>query len=194
MLKAIHKEFDEISNPFAKRLEGSYIDQESIKDFREHERRHPAFGGGSALEWFDHRDNWIIELDTVREFGVVIFGPPPTELINPITIDDLRWAVINEIRSRTWAYESHSPEWLLPRYYQAFEVETICRALCTLATSKLPSKPQAIVWANNNLPQKWRKLIEASQIWRDDLENDASTVSEVQAFVRWAAAIDNSKS
>ena len=71
-LRGAHERFRELPNPYAKRLEGSYIGCKAIKDFDEDEHLHPAFGTDSPLEWFNHRDNWIIEHHVVREFGVVI--------------------------------------------------------------------------------------------------------------------------
>jgi len=66
-------------------------------------------------------------------------------------------------------------------------VETMCRALYTLARSELISKPRAVAWALATLPEPWRALVARSQVWRIDTTTDLSIVPEVMCFVRWAA-------
>jgi hypothetical protein len=66
-----------------------------------------------------------------REHGVVVTGPDPRDLIDPITPDDLRAAVLTSMLD-DWASRLE-PEadlaWLRPRNYQAFAVLTMCRDL-----------------------------------------------------------------
>ena len=126
----------------------------------------------------------------VREHGVVLAGPDPKTLIDPISVDEIRSAVIGEFRSRMehWAGGNKPPKWLGPRYYQAFEIETICRAIYTLEFGELPTKPQAVAWARGALPEPWRSLVEWSQGHRADKTEDPSMIAEVMRFVRWAVS------
>jgi hypothetical protein len=87
-----------------------------------------------------------------------------------------------------WAGGNRSPKWLGPRYYQAFEIETICRALFTLEFGELPTKPQAVAWALGAVPREWRSLVEWSQEHRADKTEDPSMIPDVMRFVRWAAS------
>jgi hypothetical protein len=64
----------------------------------------------------------------------------------------------------------------------------MCRALCTLTTGELPSKPQAVAWALASLPEPWRATVARSRAWRGDATPDATLIPEVARFVRWAAA------
>jgi hypothetical protein len=194
-LAQMHARLAEMPNPFSDRLEGSYIDQTALKQFLPHERRHPTIGPDWPFCWGDHRDNWILERWIVREKGILVSRPTPMTpvcpkaLISPISPEALKQAVRAELaaRLRDWAGGAASPDWLLPRYYQAFEIETMCRALYTLQHGALPSKPCAVAWALGVLPEPWRDLVSRSQQWRLDKTHDSRTITEVKGFVRWAA-------
>ena len=189
-LAALHNRIPAGHNPNEYHYEISYIDRASLKRFAPGERRHPTTGTDWSFDWAEHRDNWVLERWTVRERGVALSGPDPKTLIDPISAEDLRAAVRAELeaRVRDWAGGATAPEWLLPRYYQTFEVETICRALYTLVRGELPTRPRAVAWALETLPEPWRSLVERSQAWRADGTLDPSTVSEVMNLARWAAS------
>src|SRR5207253_2908598 len=116
-------------------------------------------------------------------------GPDPKTLIDPISADEMRAAVRRRLRDwAEWAKDSNDPEWQLHRGHKAYVVETMCRALCTLATGELPTKPRAVAWALATLPEPWRATVERSQAWRTDNTLDPSLAPEVRSFVLWAAA------
>jgi len=189
-LAALHARIPAGHKPNEHHYEISYIDRASLKRFAPGERRHPTTGTDWPFDWAEHRDNWVLERWTVREQGVALFGPDPKTLIDPISSEELRTAVRAELeaRVRAWAGGQAAPDWLLPRYYQAFEVETVCRALHTLARGELPTKPRPVAWALETLPEPWRSLVERSQAWRADDTLDPSTVADVMRFVRWSAS------
>jgi hypothetical protein len=195
-LSRLHAELARLPNRYADRLEGSYIHRAALKRFPPGERLHPTIGTDWEFGWGEHRDNWLIELATVRERGRVLFGPDPKTLIDPISAEQVREAVRGELAARLsdWAAVPGVPEWLLPRYYQAFEVETMCRALYTLAHGGLPTKPQAVTWALEALPEPWRTLVRRSQELRSDRTPDPAGVEEIKSFVRWAAASSSGSS
>jgi len=87
-----------------------------------------------------------------------------------------------------WAGGEEPPTWMDARYYQAFEIETICRALYTLEFGELPTKPQAVTWALEALPELWRELVKWSQQHRADKTPDPTKIPEIMRFVRWVAA------
>jgi hypothetical protein len=186
-LAAMHAHLAAMPNPYANRIELAYIDRVALKRFAAG-LRHPTLGQGEVLAWSEHRANWIMERWVVRERGVVLLGPDPQTLIDPIAPDELRAAVRGRLRDwAAWADQPADPDWLLPRSHKAFVVETMCRALYTLARNELLSKPRAIAWALETLPEPWRALVAQSQAWRTDTTTDLSIVPEVMRFVRWAA-------
>jgi len=187
-LAALHAHIAALPHPYANRLEMAYIDRAAARGF-ESGLRHPTLGQGETLVWSEHRDNWILERWTVRECGLTLLGPDPRTLIDPISSDNLRAAVRTRLRDwADWADQPDDPDWLLPRNHKAYVVETMCRALATLASGELWSKPRAVTWAMETLPEPWCSTVEQSQVWRTDNTDDPAIVAEVMRFVRWAAS------
>jgi Domain of unknown function (DUF4111) len=186
-LVALHTDLAALPHRYANRLEIAYIDRAALKHFAPGQQ-HPTLGQGDVLAWSEHRDNWMFERWTVREAGVTLLGPEPHTLIDPIAGAELGTAAGSRLRDwAAWADQPDDPEFLLPRSHQAYVVETICRALYTVARSQLVSKSRAVAWAIAALPEPWPALVEQSQIWRTDQTRDSGSVPEVLRFVQWAA-------
>lgn len=187
-LAALHTRLDHLPNRYSAELEGPYIDRAATRRFQPGQR-HPTIGRGEALTWHEHSTNWVLERWAVREHGITLLGPDPKTLIDPVTPDDIRAAVRARLLDwSTWANPLDNPEWQWPRAHKAYVVETMCRALCTIATGELPSKPVAVAWALATLPDPWRATVKRSIAWRTDTTPDPTLVSEVRHFVLWAAA------
>jgi predicted nucleotidyltransferase len=189
-LAALHKRIPARDNQYGRHYEVSYVDRASLKRFEPGERVHPTIGSDWPFARAEHRENFVLERWMVREHGVILVGPDPKTLIDPISADELREAATGELRARIkhWAGRDELPDWLDTRYYQAFEVETICRALYTLEFGTLPTKPRAVAWALEALPERWRTLVEWSREHRADKTPDTARISEIIHFVRWAAS------
>lgn len=187
-LAALHTRLDHLPNRYAAELEGPYIDRAAARRFQPGER-HPTIGRGEALTWHAHGSNWMLERWAVLEHGITLLGPDPKILIAPVSPDDIRAAVRHRLPDwADWANQPDDPDWLLPRGHKAYVVETMCRALCTLSTGALPSKPQAVAWALATLSEPWRSTVKRSQGWRNDKTSDPAIVPEVRAFVLWVTA------
>jgi predicted nucleotidyltransferase len=187
-LAALHRELPARDNRYHRYYEVAYVDRAALRRFGPEERVHPTVGSDWPFHRSPLRDNFILELWTVREHGIVVSGPDPKSLIDPIEPDALRGAAARELRSRLddWAAGEPWPEWLGPRYYQAFEVETICRALFVQRLGRQPTKPEAVAWALGELDEPWHSLVQWSQAHRADKTRDSMHVPEVANFVRWA--------
>lgn len=187
-LAALHEALGRLPNPYGEQLEGTYIERSATWRY-ERGRRFPTIGRNEPLEWSEHGANWIIERWAVREHGITLLGPDAHTLIAPVSSDDLRAAIRD--RMRDWADFASwpdDPEWGRHRGHKAYVVETMCRALCTLASGDIKTKPQAVAWALATLPSPWRDLVERSRAWRGDPAPDESLNAEIQRFVLWAAA------
>jgi hypothetical protein len=149
-------------------------------------QRFPTVARGEALAWREHGANWVIERWAVRENGVTLQGPDPRDLIAPVTTEELRGAVRDRLRD--WADFARAPDdpgWHAHLGQKTYYVETMCRALCTLATGAALTKPQAVAWALTSLPEPWRGLVERSRAWRGDSTHDDNLNLEVQHLVAW---------
>ena len=187
-LSAVHAQLAAPANPWGKRLEMAYIDRAALRRFTPG-LRHPTLGQGETLAWAGHGSNWILERWTAREHGVTLLGPDPQSLIAPVSRDELRAAVRARLPDwDDWANQPDDPAWLLLRRHKAYVVETMCRALYTLACGELSSKQRAGEWAMATLPEPSRSLVERSRTWRTDDTVDPTIVPEVRGFVHWAAA------
>ena len=93
--------------------------------------------------------------------GVVLAGPDPKTLIDPITPGDIRGAILG-ILQEWWFPMLEDPSWLAKHAseYHAFAVITMCRALHALEHGTIVSKPAAARWAQMNLGERWKQVIE----------------------------------
>lgn len=187
-LAAMHAGLARLLNPFGDQLEGPYLDRAAARRYRLGER-YPTIGRGEALAWLEHGANWALERWAVRERGITLFGPDPNAIFDPVSRDELRAVVRARLRDwADWANQPDHPDWQLPLGHKAYVVETMCRALCTLVTGELPSKPRAVAWALANLPEPWRSTVERSRAWRGDKTREPAIVPEVLRLVCWAAS------
>jgi predicted nucleotidyltransferase len=174
-LGGMHAQIAKIDSPWAIQLEVSYIPQEALRRFDPANMRHPHLdrGNGEKLYMLEHVNDWIIQRHTVRERGVVISGPDPKTLIDPVSPDDLRQAVVD-----VW------PIWVAPiladpsiiskRGFQSFFVLSVCRVFYTLKYGEIISKKVAAEWAKKNLDKHWTSLIERAWEGRQNPSLDAT--------------------
>jgi aminoglycoside adenylyltransferase-like protein/nucleotidyltransferase-like protein len=155
-LRALHQRLYAMPTPWAQHLEGSYVPREVI--VRPDPERRPLLyldNGGTEFQ-MDHHDNTAVVRWSLREHGVVLAGPEPDAVVDPIGPDDLRadvrWA-IGEWREWFESMDSIS------RRALAVAVLSHCRMLHTLAIGKVTSKRVAGEWALAELAPEWSPLI-----------------------------------
>ncbi len=181
-LEAMHARIAASGSKWATELEGSYIPQPALRRHDPARARHPRIerGTGERLRVQPHDSDWVIQRHILREHGVVMAGPAPHTLIDPIHPDDLRRAVLMLLRG-WWAPMIHDPVRLRHTGYQSYAILTLCRMLYTLQQGVVVSKPVAARWAQAALEERWSALIERALVWevqRDD-------VNETQDFIRY---------
>jgi hypothetical protein len=137
---------------------------------------------------------WTIIGAILCTHGLTVSGPPPTTLIHDITDDEIIAAARATLR-QTWTdFATNQPQYANTHLFQVFVVETMCRALMTIAGEGLPSKPVAIAWGAENLPQEWRALIAQARAWRarfttePDLAPEPETFPDTLRFIAYAVA------
>jgi hypothetical protein len=159
-LESMHKGLWASGLKRASRLEGSYIPQ---KDIRRHNMNNllcPIVNEGKF--YVDKLgSDWIIQRHVVREYGVVLAGPGPKTLVDPVAPDELRGAVLGVLHE-WWFPMVDDPSWLREHgsNYHGFTAITMCRALHALEYGTIVSKAVAVRWAKENLGSQWHKLIE----------------------------------
>jgi hypothetical protein len=152
-------------NAWLQELEGSYI---PTRDIRRHVpgALHPRLERGSGeLRTVPHDSDWVIHRHILREQSVALSGPPPAELIDPVTPDELREAVRGILFDWWEPMELADPQRLRHLGYRYYAVQTMCRMLYTLKHGTIVSKPAAARWALAELDPRWHPLIEESLAW-----------------------------
>lgn len=184
-LRATHDALGASGLPYANHLEGAYIPREALRRYDPAHAHHPTIGTDWAFQIGLLDDNWTLEYAILREHGVVVWGPPPATLIDPVSADELRAAVRSQL-ANVWERRATDREWLRERAYQAFAILTLCRALYTLRHGVLASKPRAAAWASAAYPQ-WQPPIAWALAHRADHTNagEAETATTM-AFLRVA--------
>jgi hypothetical protein len=159
-LESMHKQIWESGMTWASKLEGSYIPQEYIRRHAANNPPCPTVNEGKI--YLDrHGSDWIIQRHIIREYGVVLAGPVPNSLIDPVSPDDIRNAILG-ILNEWWFPMLDDATWLRQHgsNYHGFAVITMCRARHALEHGTIVSKPVAIQWARENLEKQWHPLIE----------------------------------
>jgi hypothetical protein len=157
---------------WAAKLEGSYIPK---RDIRRHDPRSgPCPTVNEGQFYLDQRgSDWIIQRHVIREQGVILAGPPPETLIDPVTPNDIRKAV-KGVLQEWWFPMLENPSWLQRHgvEYHAFAILTMCRALHSLEHGTIVSKPEAARWAQNKLGGEWSQVIEQTLNFQAGNENN----------------------
>ena len=93
-LQALHERLALLYPVWGNKLEGSYISRAGLQHYDPEHAMHPIFewGEGERLKMAAHDASWDIHRYILREHGVRLAGPPPKELIDPVTPDQLRRA------------------------------------------------------------------------------------------------------
>ncbi len=159
-LEAMHQHIWASGYKRASRREGSYIPQKDI--WRHDPNNAPSPTVNEGKFYVDKRgSDWIVQRHVVREYGVVLAGPDPKTLIDPISPDDIRGAVLG-ILNEWWFPMLDDPSWLQKNEsnYHGYTIITMCRALHALKYGTIVSKLVAIKWAKADLGTQWHPLIE----------------------------------
>jgi hypothetical protein len=169
-LEQMHARMKDSSLKWAAKLEGSYITQEALRQYHPNDGPFPCVNEG-AFYLARHESHWIIQRYILREQGVVLAGPDPKTLIDPVGGADLRRAVLEFLRE-WWLPMLDNPIRLQSVAYRAYAILTMCRALYTLETGTVASKPTSARWAQRILEKRWSGLIDWALAWRTDPQTD----------------------
>lgn len=188
-LRSMHARLAALDSPWATELEVSYIPRHALRRHDPAHSLHPHVdrGAGQSLSLARHDSDWVVQRHVLRERAVVLAGPPPQTLIDPVSPDDLGRAML-EILNGWWAPMLDDPARLKGRGYQSYAVLSMCRVLYTLQHGTIVSKQSAARWARATLDARWRELIEGAWDGRQNSQSEATAedVSGTQELIRYA--------
>ena len=180
-LKAMHDRIASGASKWASELEGSYVSQRALR----HDRRPAALpyidrGSVLAMVW-QESGYWVIHRHMLREHGVVLAGPLPRTLIDPVQPEELREAVCGILRE-WWMPMLVDGPLLQNSFYRCYAVLTMSRMLYTIRHGAIVTKPSAARWAQGALDRRWTPLIQHALAWSRDVPPDPE---ETLAFIRY---------
>ncbi len=154
-LQTMHERIHALDVSWAQHLEGSYIPKNSLR--RLDPARPPYLyldNGSSALIWDNHCNTEVVRW-SLRERGIVLAGPDPASLVDPVSAVQLRSEVLTTMHE--WVGWAKAPD--MSRWRQPTLVLSYCRMLHTLTIGRVTSKREAGEWALAALDAEWAGLI-----------------------------------
>jgi predicted nucleotidyltransferase len=174
-LYAMHEKISTIDSPWAFQLEVSYIPKAALRHYDPSNNKHPHLDRDKdeRLHIVQHDQDWIIQRYLLRERGVIVAGPSPQTLIDPVSSNDLKQAIV-DILPLWFNPILDNPSKIRKSGYQSYFVLSICRVFYTLKHGEIVSKRVAAEWGKKNLDPRWTPLIERAEIGRQDPDQHAS--------------------
>ena len=143
--------------------------------------------GHREMEWSTHCNSAVARW-SLRECGVVLAGPDPRTLVDPVTPDDLCAQVAADAHAFTSTLDSWAE--IDNAWTQPYVVATFCRFLHTQRCGRVTSKRQALAWGRENLDPQWSDLIQDALDDRPDPWERATRparAGSIEPTVRFAA-------
>ena len=180
-LETMHKELAGSGSKWAQKLEGVYIPEGFLPCYNPADPPIPTLNEGQFYLGRQGSD-WVIQRNILREQGVVIAGPPLQDMIEPVSPDDLRAAVL-AILHEWWQPMLSDPARLEAPGYQPYAVLSMCRTLYTLEHGDIASKGDSARWATTKLGQEWAGLIGRALAWQRGHETEG--IERTLDFIRF---------
>ena len=191
-LQLMHKRIYALDVPWAQHLEGSYVPRDRLRHVDS--SRSPYLyldNGASELLWDNHCNTAVVRW-SLREHGVVLAGPDPKNLVEPVSAAQLRSEVLTTMHDWVdWAYKP-TKAGSMSRWLQPLLVLSYCRMLQTLDSGRVTSKRAAGEWALGALDPEWASLIQQALDDRPDpwirvyQPADPEAVDRTRAFIDYA--------
>ena len=184
-LEAMHKQIWATSLKWAAKLEGTYVPRELVRHHDPNGAPCPTVNEG---RFYMARlgGSWDIQRHVTREYGVVVEGPDPRTLIDFISPEELRGAVVGILQD-WWFPMLDDPSWLRdhPSEYHAFAILSMSRALHALEHGTIVSKPVAAKWAQEKLGTKWSQVIEQALAAQQSNSANQNLLDDALEFIRF---------
>jgi predicted nucleotidyltransferase len=169
------------------RIEVAYLSRRALRTFKERTSEMGIVSPGEPFHVVNAGRDWLMNWYDVREHAIVVAGPDPKALIDPITRSELKACIRDYVRL--------FPERVRDNFHQgsdAYAVLTMCRSLHTRVIGETATKRVAAEWAASRYPE-WSNLISQAQEWRLAADNLATSSVEahaqVKAFVDFTVAV-----
>lgn len=178
-LEEMHIRLWATGTKWTRKLDGSYVPQQV---FRHWSIDHPPcpFVEGDKFS-VTQQGSAVIQRHIIHQSGVVVAGPSPQLLLDPVNADELQRA-LRDMLVTWWRPLLDDPAWVQQSQQQPFAILSMCRTLYTLEHGVVASKPVAARWCQQALGTPWSAVIEWALAWPHDTESNhlAATLSLIQ--------------
>lgn len=186
-IKLLHEEMRSDNLPYADNIEGDYVPLEALKKYNPENSTYPHLGNDGHFEVEKHDSDEIIQRSVLREKGLVLYGPSPKTLIDPISVDDVKQSARMVLLE--WWKPLLLSEKLETSEYQAYAILTMCRSLYTLKFGTVVSKQVAADWATTEFGDQFAECIQAALSWEKGKE--INCYEESKAMIVFALEYQN---
>ncbi len=163
-LQAMHARIHTLDVPWAQHLEGSYIPKDRLRRVDPSRSTYLYLDNGATELIWDNHCNTAVVRWSLREHGIVLAGPDPQILVEPVSAAQLRSEVLTAMHEWVdWVKASDMSRWRQPTLVLSY-----CRMLHTLETGRVTSKREAGEWALGALDAGWASLIQRALDDRPD--------------------------
>ena len=187
-LRTLHERLAAGPSKWGAELEGYYLPRGDLRRYDPAQPPCPHIERGGKLVVEPQDSDGTIQRHILREQGIVLAGPPPASLIDPVSPADLRWAVRTLFRN-WWVPMVQDPIRLYHPGYHAYAVLTMCRMRYTIEHGTIVSKPAAAREALATWAARWAPLIERALAWQmrvEDVDETRALIEETAAALREA--------
>lgn len=179
-LQAMHTRLWATGTKWARRLDGSYVPQQVFRHWTPDHTACPFVEGDRFT--VTNQGSAVIQRHIIHRFGVVVAGPSPHRLLDPVDADELRRA-LQDMLEISWRPLIDDPAWLQQNQMQPFAILTLCRTLYTLEHGVVASKPVAARWCQQVIDKQWTALIEWALAWPH--ETEPSHLEATQSLIKY---------
>ncbi|NIS83394.1 MAG: DUF4111 domain-containing protein [Anaerolineales bacterium] len=180
-LESMHRELFQGGNRWVKKLEGAYVPKAII---RRHVSDHPPVPMLNEGKFYTASlgGDWVLQRKMLRNSNRAISGPLLYDLIDPVSPDDLKSAML-EVIDEWWEPMLDNPSRLQDPGYQPYAVLSMCRTLYTLTTGELVSKEKAASWAMESLASGFYALIDHALGWGEG--DPIESIDRTTEFIKY---------
>ncbi|HZC15173.1 MAG TPA: aminoglycoside adenylyltransferase domain-containing protein [Caulobacteraceae bacterium] len=198
-LQAMHDGVHALPSPWARKLEGSYAPKAILRRLSITPRDPPGeprpgdwadpgtsglaprvypflfLGNGERILVRSEHDNTEVVRWILREKGVVLSGPSPRGLIDPVTPEALR----EDARELLGKLEPMAADGTMvePRWVQCFMALVFARMIYAVTTGRVASKKAAVAFARGTLEPRFAELVERAFTEREGRPADEAELA-----------------
>ena len=179
-LEQVHTRLWATGPAWVRKLDGSYVPQPVVRHWTPEHPPCPFVEGDSFT--VTQQGSAVIQRHILHRCGVVVAGPSPQLLVDPVEADELQRA-LREMLATRWRPLLDDPGWVQHPQQQPFAILSLCRALYTLEHGVVVSKPVAARWCQRTLGMPWTALIAWALDWPQVPESNQLLAT--QSLVRY---------